>query len=458
MKQNNSPWITQIAHHEPFPVLEGNVSSDITIVGAGIAGTLTAYYLLTKTNKNITLIEGHRIAHGATGHNAGQLVAEFERPLADIVSEFGYEKALQGQAMVEHAWELLTQIMNMTQLPVPIHFFTGRGGYAEYEQLVADLETEVLRHQYGLKHIPVMISDQCDWYDRLDPTYQNLCEVVPHTEINQVLDIAPENTSFFAVHSQKKAVTNSALFTRELINWMIKQYPTRIAIYEYSSVHGIELDAEKPMVITNQGSVTSEKVILCTNGFENFYIHDHNKTSIDTSFHETVHGAVGYMTGFVSEAPLDPAANFYYEPGNLRSNDPFTSDPYFYVTQRPFILHGEQKYLFSVGGPEVRLESREFYHREYDVSREHHDDSLGFVRRYFNHKQITEKFFWHGLMGYTKTGLRVVGAEPRDERLLYNLGCNGVGIMPSIMGAYKISQHINNEPLEGTIFDPMVTV
>jgi hypothetical protein len=37
---------------------------------------------------------------------------------------------------------------------------------------------------------------------------------------------------------------------------------------------------------------------------------------------------------------------------------------------------------------------------------------------------------------------------------MYNLGCNGVGILPSIMGARKIARHVAGEAVPETIFDP----
>jgi glycine/D-amino acid oxidase-like deaminating enzyme len=63
-------------------------------------------------------------------------------------------------------------------------------------------------------------------------------------------------------------------------------------------------------------------------------------------------------------------------------------------------------------------------------------------------------FRWHGLMGYTKSGVRLVGYEPRNRSLLYNLGCNGVGILTSVYGAERIARLILGETLEPTIFDP----
>ena len=57
-------------------------------------------------------------------------------------------------------------------------------------------------------------------------------------------------------------------------------------------------------------------------------------------------------------------------------------------------------------------------------------------------------------MGYTPNGLRCIGPEPLNPVLMYNLGCNGVGILPSVYGGKKISQFLNNEDLTPSLFDP----
>ncbi len=63
-------------------------------------------------------------------------------------------------------------------------------------------------------------------------------------------------------------------------------------------------------------------------------------------------------------------------------------------------------------------------------------------------------FHWHGLMGYNESGVRVVGAHPRHPRLLYNLGCNGVGFLPSLCGADRLARLLAGEQMEPSIFDP----
>lgn len=63
-------------------------------------------------------------------------------------------------------------------------------------------------------------------------------------------------------------------------------------------------------------------------------------------------------------------------------------------------------------------------------------------------------FQWHGLMGYNDSGIRIVGAHPRHPRLLYNLGCNGVGFLPSIYGGQRVARLLSGEHLPHSIFDP----
>lgn len=452
MRTNKSPWLTQLYHDREIQTLTNDMTTNVVIIGGGIAGITTMYFLLKYTDKKIILLEGYKIAHGATGHNAGQVVAEFEKPLGLLVKEHGMKKAVNGLVDVEAAWELLDEIFDDTHMTVPLKEFIGYGGYSEINQLIHDLETELIKSEHGLISFPVMVSRESDWLKDIPEKYKKNVTVVDQEVLDQFLDI--EISVYHAAIAQKKAVTNSALFTESLALWCVEHYPSRVSLYEHSSVHGIELESEKIQVITNDAKVTCDEVVLCTNGFENFYIHETSGSDLDTKFHHEVHGAVGYMTGFVTRKPLDYMANYYFEPGSSRSSDPFMSDPYFYVTRRVFHHEGDEMRLVSIGGPEVRLEDREIYHRDFDVAHTFHEDSVAFAQKHFDMHGVHEQFFWHGLMGYTKSGVRIVGREPRDPRLMYNLGCNGVGILPSIMGARKISRHIAGEPVPETIFDP----
>ena len=63
-------------------------------------------------------------------------------------------------------------------------------------------------------------------------------------------------------------------------------------------------------------------------------------------------------------------------------------------------------------------------------------------------------YAWHGLMGYTESRVRLIGFEPHNPVLLYNLGCNGVGFLPSIYGGDRIARLVSGDELGPSIFDP----
>lgn len=110
------------------------------------------------------------------------------------------------------------------------------------------------------------------------------------------------------------------------------------------------------------------------------------------------------------------------------------------------------------GGPEQVLPNQAVYSRaEYcreDV-RESLDEFLRSTYRHYPDPGTEYAFCWHGLMGYTPGGLRRIGVEPANPVLLYNLGCNGVGILPSIYGGKRIARILSGEKVEQSIFDPV---
>ncbi len=62
----------------PSASLNKNESTEYLIIGGGISGLFTAYYLLEFGVKDIILIEKDTVGSGSTGYSAGMLVAEIE--------------------------------------------------------------------------------------------------------------------------------------------------------------------------------------------------------------------------------------------------------------------------------------------------------------------------------------------------------------------------------------------
>jgi glycine/D-amino acid oxidase-like deaminating enzyme len=94
------------------------------------------------------------------------------------------------------------------------------------------------------------------------------------------------------------------------------------------------------------------------------------------------------------------------------------------------------------------------YEHESPVNEVHFEGLVNFVQDVYGVlPNQGYAFSWHGLMGYTQNGVRMIGPDPRDPKLIYNLGCNGVGLLPSILGGDRVARYLAGEKLEPSMFD-----
>ena len=450
MKENNSPWLYQLNRTRPETPLSQDVTADVLIVGGGIAGISTLYYTLAYTDRSVCLLEARRVAHGATGHNAGYVVTDFEKPVQDIIDEYGKDQALAGLRAIENSWTLFEEMAALCGDDLPLERVTSYGGYAHLEQFIAHLENQYLLRDIVPLPGHALVAIESEWLYSIPPHLLPLCKSAPRDTIQQLLET--NESMYLGAIPEKTIVTNSALLTERVLTHCLAHYPNRIALYENSPVHGIELDHKKGHAVCGEYRVSFTQVVLATNGFEQFYIRNNTGVEVDVGFHHKVKGVVGYMTAYVTKEP-DHSAALYFFPHNKIAHDPYSAEPYFYITRRNFKTDSHTK-LISVGGPEVHLDYREQYYHEYDVSEEIYDSIDQFLINKEGSGHWEKKFRWHGLMGYTTSGLRLIGPEPANPVLLYNLGCNGIGILTSIYGGKKISDFLAGKTMPPSIFDP----
>ncbi len=450
--ENRSPWIHQLNHKRTIETLHSDIETDIAIVGAGIAGVSTAFFLLKHTDKKVVILEGFKLAHGATGHNAGQIAGYFERPFREIVNEFGLDMACLAHKDLEYAWELLDEMYTEAGLDIPLVRLTSFSGLSTQEQILGHLENNFLRRSGGLYTRTMEILETVDFLDEIPEKYHDLFTLVPREEI--ALKLETFDSQYIAVLSGQKGVVNSALFCQEVTAYLLSKYKDRLSLYEHSPVAKVVLKDDKVILDVIKHTLTCDKVILCTNGFGNFDIISPSGLAIDTRFHHNLSGVVAFMSGYLEPHTGTPAVLSYYQrnaPG-LTDNP---GDPYFYVTRRSYEYEEKALHnLVSVGGPDFALEEHAKYSRDLEFSTTAKAQLDEFVSRTYD--KTLEKdyaFMWHGVMGYTRNLLRMIGPDPDHSHLLYNLGCNGVGILTSIFGGYKVARMIKGDKFLPSIFD-----
>lgn len=459
MKPNNSPWLHQLTVTRPIDTLQSDIATDIAIVGAGIAGVMTAYFTLKNTDKQVLLIEGNRVAHGATGHNAGQIVFEFEREFYSLVEEFGLSMAADAEKSVRGAWILLEQIYEEAKLTTPMSSFMGYNGFTDIGRVVEELKNNIFRTEAGIQVSPIYISDTAEDIDQIPKVYKDLYSLVPHADILSLLET--EDTSYVAVMSERKGCVNAAVLIEEIVGYLLSTFKGRFVLCEETHIQEVILEKDLALLKSKEYAVTADKVVLCTNGFEKFLITNNAGADIDTKFHHMVRGKIGYMAGYLEELTHPPIALAFYDQtaDDVESvEDPYDQKPYIYMTRRPYELEKNEKHnLICVGGPEHSLDDTEQYVSEAEYKEEATEEISTFLHKTYKNApkgDIDFRFKWHGLMGYTPTSIRVVGEEPKNRVLMYNLGCNGVGILTSIYGGKRIGDILSGQKLAPSLFDP----
>lgn len=89
---NESLWLATAYPRTNYPRIEEDFKCDVVIIGGGLSGLATAYFL-AKAGKDVVLLEKNRILQGATGNSTGKLTVQHDLVYADLLKTFGEEGA-----------------------------------------------------------------------------------------------------------------------------------------------------------------------------------------------------------------------------------------------------------------------------------------------------------------------------------------------------------------------------
>ena len=74
------------------PALQDNIKADVAVVGAGMAGILTAY-LLKEQGADVVLLEAGRTASGVTADTTAKITSQHGLIYRRLTDEVGFEQA-----------------------------------------------------------------------------------------------------------------------------------------------------------------------------------------------------------------------------------------------------------------------------------------------------------------------------------------------------------------------------
>ena len=107
----NSLWLNEKTK-EKFPKLEKDLETQVCIIGAGIFGISTAYYL-TQKGYNVTILERDKIANRVTGHTTAKITSQHGLIYHYLLNQYGREFArkyyLANQKSIQEIEKIITQ-------------------------------------------------------------------------------------------------------------------------------------------------------------------------------------------------------------------------------------------------------------------------------------------------------------------------------------------------------------
>jgi glycine/D-amino acid oxidase-like deaminating enzyme len=102
-----SLWFDQVAEAgdslQPRPALDDSIEADVCIVGAGLTGLWTAYYLLREQpTLRVVLLEAQIAGFGASGRNGGWCSSLFPLSIRALARRYGRDQALTMRRAMNH--------------------------------------------------------------------------------------------------------------------------------------------------------------------------------------------------------------------------------------------------------------------------------------------------------------------------------------------------------------------
>ena len=250
-----SVW-SETASLPSFAPLQGNIRTDVLVVGGGIAGILCAY-LLTQAGVDTVLVEAKKLCSGVTGNTTAKITAQHGLVYHKLLRRFGEEKTKQyllaNQAALERYRELCQTI--------DCDFQTRDSFiYSRDDEALLEEELEALRRLgYGAqlaRKLPlpfdvagaVCFPRQAQFHPL--KFLSAVAAGLPIYENTKVLELAPgwARTDRGVIRAEKIIVATHFPILNKHGSYFLKQYQQRsyvLALENAPQLDGIYLDAQE---------------------------------------------------------------------------------------------------------------------------------------------------------------------------------------------------------------------
>ena len=371
-----------------YPSLDKNINIDVIIVGAGITGSLVAWYL-TQAGIKCAVVDKRHVATGSTAASTSLIQYEIDTPLYQLIKKIGYDGAVRSYQLCLQSINTLETICNKIS---DKEFFEKKCSLqiASNKKHAKALEKEFqLRKSLGFD-VDLLDANQLQSKFRLEKEA--------------------------GILSNNAAQVDAYLLTHKLLQTTPE---LKSKVYDKTEIVSIEHQAKGVVLKTRRGNIISAKKLIIACGYES---HRYLSKKVEDIF----------TTYVILTEPLNQKKLWY---GNCLIWE--TANPYLYmrITNENRILVGGKDTPYKVRDPFGLINKKAI---ELQKS----------FQKFFPHLPCIIDFKWAGAFATTKDGLPYIGCVPERPNTYFALGFGGNGITFSVIAAQIITNLINgkNDP------------
>ena len=229
-----------------FPKLVGNHSCDVCVIGGGFTGISTAYHIAKKYGGDVRLLEAGHFGFASSGRNAGFCcLPSTKLSINQLIKRYGMDETKKFFASQIEGVDLLAS-------------------------LIADNNIECEKIGTGnldVVHHPSSIEELKEWGNDLQNHFGINTRWIPKEEFDEVGHQSTEQ--FGAVFTEAGFAMNPMAFLNGFANATVD---AGAQLHSHSRVKKWERNG-KHKLITEEGSITCDKVVVATNGYTDESLH-----------------------------------------------------------------------------------------------------------------------------------------------------------------------------------------
>jgi glycine/D-amino acid oxidase-like deaminating enzyme len=362
-----------------FAAMEGDVACDVAVIGGGISGALTAYYL-TQAGVKTIMIDRRRIGHGSTAASTGLLQYEIDTSLIELIKKIGRDRAIAAyQASLEAllAFEpLVAELGDSCGLVARQSIYLA----SEKEDLKDLSEESEARRAMGI---------DVDFLDRV--------------KLRRAFNLPGHG----ALVSKRAFEVDPFRLTMCLIGRAVEG---GLRVFDETEIASLQSRSDSVVLCTTSGfHLTAKKVVIAT-GYETIVHLPPGLSSVKSTY----------------AVASQPIASFSEWPGRFMIWE--SARPYLYArtTQdNRVVVGGEDEEIIDPARRDALIDSKARY-------------LLDRFSKLFPKIEVESDCAWAGAFAETPDGLPYIGGLPHFPHCYFALGYGGNGITFSLLAAQII--------------------